>query len=64
MTLKCSNLKIEDGKQDNANNDNNTLLINPFQVSKFQVPLLYPLKMSENQRFFYVFRENRKVSLA
>ena len=64
MTLKCSNLKIGNGKQDNANNDNNTLIINPFQVSKFQVPLLYPLKMSENQRFFDVFRGNRKVSLA
>ena len=35
--------------------------INPFQDN---VPFLYPLKTSENQRFFDVLRGYRKVILA
>ena len=35
--------------------------INPFQAN---VPFLYPLKMSENQRFSDVFRRYKKGTLA
>ena len=40
-------------------NDNN--ILNPFQAN---VPFLYHLKTSENQRFSDVFREYRKGTLA
>ena len=47
-------------KNQSANNYTATFTINPFSIN---VPLLYPLKTSENRGFSYVFRGYRSGTL-
>ena len=61
LTGKSINIKNKKNKSAPILNHKNLKIFHPFQGN---VPFLYPLKTSKNQRFSDVFREYRNKKLA